>query len=126
MRESLLEAFPDVGAAVSIVWTHMLPPDSEAETLKASEMFSDGRVTQFHDPNRLAGIEVGRGLGWSGDKVAWDIYLFYEKGAQWSETPPSPMEWAHQLFNDSQADSERFHTGQALIDRLREVAEFVW
>jgi hypothetical protein len=118
----VLEAFPDAEFVVSIVWTHLLPPDSEVEALRASEAFSDERVIHFHDPNRLAGLEIGRALGWTGDKVAWDIYLFYGPGARWSDSPPSPVDWIHQLFNDTQADAERYRTGDALAQRLREIA----
>jgi hypothetical protein len=42
------------------------------------------------------------GLGtYETTRSAWDVYLFYGRGARWvGQAPPAPTEWAHQLNPD--------------------------
>jgi hypothetical protein len=31
-------------------------------------------------------------------RIAWDIFLLYDAGIVWTEEPPLPEFWMHQLF----------------------------
>ena len=97
----------------------MLVGDNIRTANFASNIFQEDRVMQFHDPNKLAGKLIAESLG-AGNAVAWDMYLFYEKGSQWAERPPFPLDWAHQL-DDAWADPNHFAWGENLIVRLREI-----
>ncbi len=77
----------------------------------------DPRVRHFHDPNRRAGRAVAESLGGYG-KIAWDIYLFYAPGGEWSDTLPVPATWAHQLSDSGWADPARDHRGDDLAWQL--------
>jgi NADH:ubiquinone oxidoreductase subunit len=55
-------------------------------------------------------------LGWAG-KVAWDIYLFYKPFVEWTNTPPRPEYWMHQL-TDEWSTKEKYRTGGDLINEL--------
>jgi len=94
----------------------MLPEDSETTAQKSAAAFDDPRVQQFYDPAKRAGHTVAGSVGWNGH-IAWDIYLFYETGIIWSEVPPVPTHWMHQL-KDGWADRKYFRTGGDLTTEL--------
>jgi len=50
--------------------------------------------------------------------VAWDIYLFYERGSVWTGEPPVPVAWMHQLEGSRWADPAHFHSGEDLVREL--------
>jgi len=55
-------------------------------------------------------------VGWTGH-IAWDIYLFYKPDAAWSDMPPSPSYWMHQL-PDNWTTKEKYRTGADLKNEL--------
>jgi hypothetical protein len=55
-------------------------------------------------------------VGWQGS-VAWDIYLFYAPDKKWTNEPPIPEYWMHQL-TDSWATKDKYRTGNDLKDEL--------
>jgi hypothetical protein len=59
-------------------------------------------------------------LGAPGDKVAWDIYLIYDKEVAWLEHPSAPFDWMHQLTHSSWADQGHYRRGDDLAEALRE------
>ncbi len=100
----------------------MLEGDSEEAAILSAATFSgDSRFEQFYDPNQLVGKSVAQSLGVEEDVVAWDIYLFYGIGELWTESPPIPVEWMHQLVNSEWADPAHLYRGEDLINRLRDV-----
>ena len=116
MLSSVAESFPQADIKIAIVWINKIPSDSRKAAEKASGIFNDHRIRQFYDPNQLSGRAVADSLGWQG-RIAWDIYLFYGSGSQWSEKPPAPVDWMHQL-KDRWADSERQRLGDDLVRGL--------
>lgn len=125
MQKSILKKFPDSDLDVTIVWIDMLASDNAEAARRSAKMFDDPRVRQFHDPRatHLAGKAFAHGLIREGRGLAWDIYLFYDKGARWDEHPPKPAEWMHQLGGGQRADATRFRSGQALEAGLREAMQ---
>ena len=79
------------------VFIDMLSSDSAQTARAVAASVRAARLTVFHDPARVAGAGVGRTLGWR-QGTAWDVYLVYRPGRQWSsgEMPP-PDFWYHQL-----------------------------
>ena len=98
------------------------PPRAQSNATKAAQqaslIFDDPRVHQFFDPNQRVGKAVARGLLTA--NIAWDIYLFYDKGIEWSHQPPKPARWMHRLPPD-QADRAHQRSGDALLGELRSV-----
>jgi hypothetical protein len=47
--------------------------------------FADVSVPQFWDGELLLGREVSRSLAIEPERPAWDIYLFYPPGAEWTD-----------------------------------------
>ena len=120
VRDSVLNAYPDADIQISIVWIDMLPSDNEKAAIKASTVFDDPRVKQFYDPDRKSGYAIAKDLLYEDAGPAWDIYLYYDKDAQWTDQPPKPVDWVHQLGGGRRADAARFRPGQRLVAALRE------
>ena len=74
----------------------MLPEDTEATARHSARLFDDPRLRQFYDVERRVGRAIARSLGFP-DEVAWDIYLFYQKGQIWADSPPMRYAWVHQM-----------------------------
>jgi len=118
VQQVILEEFPKADISVNIVWVNVLKGDGiDAARRAADHMTADPRVRHFYDPGNRSGQAISRSLGWKW-VTAWDIYLFYEKGAEWqADHPPPPTHWMHQLgylFWDA-----HLRTGDALVGELR-------
>jgi hypothetical protein len=61
----------------------MLDADERADAEAMSVRFSDAAVAQFWDGEQRLGWEVSRSFGVR-ERAAWDIYLFYPPGAEWT------------------------------------------
>jgi hypothetical protein len=105
-----------VDISVVIVWIKMLAGDSGVTAEKSAGSFRDPQVRQFYDPDRHCGKAIGNSVGWQG-KIAWDIYLFYTPGSEWIKSPPTPVDWIHQL-KETWADRDRLRTGRDLVEGL--------
>lgn len=72
----------------------MLHSDERAYAEKMASTYADKPVPQFWDGERLLGREVNRSLGLPAEREAWDIYLFYPPGAEWTDSglpPPAKV-----------------------------------
>jgi hypothetical protein len=116
VQASIINKFPHADIGINIIWIKKLSGDSVQTAKKAAQMFNDPRVAQFYDPKQSSGKAIANQLGWTG-QVAWDIYLFFETGAEWTNTVPKPAYWMHQL-KDSWAQQAHFHTGAGLMNAL--------
>jgi len=116
----IAEDHRDTGICVSIVWIHMLEEDTEmAADRSAREIFHHPLVRHFYDPHKRAGQAIAQSLGGQEDEVAWDIYLFYDAGSAWDETPPTPTAWMHQCTGCHWADPAHHQYGDDLVQELR-------
>ena len=99
--------------------------DNEQTAKRIAGTMIDPRVRHFYDPfpDHRAGKAFAKGLLKGGP--AWDIYFFYQKGAEWKDNPPGPTEWMHQLGGGGRADATHFHSGQDLVDKLHEAMHTV-
>jgi hypothetical protein len=68
----------------------MLDSDERSSAEATTSMFADKPIPQFWDGEKLLGKEVSRSLSIE-DRIAWDIYLFYPPGAEWTDAglPPA-------------------------------------
>lgn len=79
-----------------IVWTPMLTTDTLESALQRELQFSDARIKQLWDPDRIFGPLLSQTLNLS-ISIAWDVYLLYPPDHPWNrELPPAPEFWMHQ------------------------------
>ena len=71
----------------------MLGSDDRVDADEQSAQFTDVSIPQFWDGKKLLGWEVSRSFGIT-DRAAWDIYLFYPPGAEWTDAGLPPAEKA--------------------------------
>ena len=90
----------------------MLDADTFEAALPSVKFLNDNRIQHYYDPHRMVGKIIADAVGWNGN-VAWDIYLFYRPYVDWTDKPPLPSRWLHQL-TDIWATKERYRTGADL------------
>ena len=101
--------------AVYAVWVPMSGAE-EKHVRKGIETLPDSRVRQYWDPANGLGFAYQKVLGTP--EEAWDVYMLYAPDAKWSDTPPEPNYWMHQL--------SKLKRGERLdSDKLRSVIEHV-
>ena len=77
----------------------MLASDELPAAVDASNRFRDLPIPQFWDGAKSLGREVARSIG-SPEWTAWDIYLFYPPGAEWTNTGlPAPEGALAQVYD---------------------------
>ena len=101
----------------------MLPEDSLEAALPTIKILNDRRIQHFYDPEKVSGKAIAMSLGWGG-RVAWDIYLFYSPGILWTDRPPKPNRWMHQM-SDEWAKNDHYRTGDALKRELSYSVEYL-
>lgn len=79
----------DQDVAVYAVWLPVLGIDSKASLPMATKSFSDPRVHQYWDGKAELGDSFSPIL--KADGVAWDVYLLYDRSAEWKDKPPTPV-----------------------------------
>ena len=81
----------------AIIWTPMLVTDSLDVANQREIKFSDPRVQQYRDQDRVLGQLLSQTLNLK-ESIAWDVYLIYLPNHIWdTELPPKPEFWMHQL-----------------------------
>jgi hypothetical protein len=105
----------------AIVWTPMLVTDNLDAANKHEGIFSDFRVKQFWDQDRIFGPLMSQTLNLK-ESIAWDVYLLYSPDHPWNtEHPPAPVFWMHRLNEEPNLflDSARFEQYvQLLLERI--------
>lgn len=73
----------------------ILPSDLKITVGRATKSLPDQRVTHYWDGEGelVKGFTPVLGLA----EQAWDVYLLYDKNAEWKDTPPKPGFWQEQL-----------------------------
>ncbi|HEV8590828.1 MAG TPA: hypothetical protein VGQ55_01900 [Pyrinomonadaceae bacterium] len=77
------------------VWVPVLASDGEFAVGRATKNIPDPRATHYWDANAEFVKSFAPVLGINGK--AWDVYLLYDKEAEWGDTPPKPEYWQEQL-----------------------------
>ena len=116
VHDNVFENFPDADVSAAIVWIPILGKDTFDAAIPSVKFLSDSRIQHFYDNKKTTGKTIADSVGWAGN-VAWDIYLFYRPFAEWTEIPPRPEYWMHQL-TDGWATMDKYRTGNDLKNEL--------
>lgn len=98
---------------VYAVWVPMLWIDGKASVPQATKRFDDSRVSQYWDSKAEMTRAYSSILQTNGP--AWDVYLLFERDAEWKEQPPSPVFWMDQLG----LENGRPFDGDVLAQQIR-------
>ena len=125
IEQSIIQKMEDKDIGVIIVWTNMLKSDDQVSALYAASLFDGKGVTQFFDGDNKFGDMVAKTINPKGED-AWDIYLFFDGDAQWTQKLPRPFEYVHQLGTSSEwVDRTKYFCGEKLTQRLNDIAESI-
>ena len=104
-----------------IVWVPMLVTDNIDAVNERETIFSDSRVKQFWDQDKIFGSLLSQTLKLS-IPIAWDVYLIYLPNHPWeTDLPPTPEFWMHQQNEETNLylDPPRFKQYvQTLLERI--------
>jgi hypothetical protein len=86
-----------------ILWLPVLEGDTpQVAELMQERLPTDDRLRHFWDHDLMLSREYHRVLQLGQcprpHRIAWDIFLLYGAGIVWTEEPPLPEFWMHQLF----------------------------
>lgn len=89
-------------------WVPILPSDGEFAVGRATKNLTDDRVTHYWDARGELVKNFAPVLG-LGRRPAWDVYLLYDKNAEWTDSPPKPVFWQEQLgiSEETQLDADK-------------------
>lgn len=101
----MLDNLKAVDVNVYSVWVPILPSDAKFTVGRATKSLADPRVTHYWDGEGVLVKGFAPVLGIE-DK-AWDVYLLYDKDAEWKDTPPKPIYWQEQLGISDETQLDR-------------------
>jgi hypothetical protein len=105
-------------AAVHVVWVGVLDDDSAAGA--AAAMFPDDFGAMHYWDGELQvskAFHATLGLERWKRNVAWDLYLLYGARSEWTDQPPLPSLWMHQLHLEDVPELD----GSLLVEHLGEL-----
>lgn len=110
----------DRDVKVYSVWVPILASDAQVTVGRATKFLPDGRVKHYWggESELIKGFTPVLGLG---DGPAWDVYLLYDKDAEWTDSLPKPIFWQEQLgvSDETTLDVDKM---KAEIERLLKAA----
>ena len=90
--QQILEKHPDGKLKVMLLWGPLMQTDTSAVTRRAMQYIRDERVDHYWDLWRWGYRTYTENLDIP-EFEAWDLFIFYEAGKTWKETPPVPTFW---------------------------------
>lgn len=94
----MLDKIKDSNLRVYAVYLPVLDGDQESSVSSAAKYIPDRRVGYFWDGKGELGQGYSGVLQIPEGKTAWDVYLVFDRNAEWKESPPLPTYWMHQLW----------------------------
>jgi hypothetical protein len=113
VQESVLDRVKDQDLRVYAVWVPVLWIDSKASVPQATKRFEDARVSQYWDSKADMTRAYAKNLKIDGP--AWDVYLLFDRDAEWRDQPPLPIFWMDQLG----LENGKPFDGDELADEIR-------
>jgi hypothetical protein len=107
----VLEQVKSSDVRVYAVYVPILRGDIEATVPAAMEKLPDSRVVFFWDSKGEMSESYAAVLQLPKGRPAWDVYLAFNRAAEWKGESPTPSYWMHQLGDvspDRQLDGQKF------------------
>ena len=91
----MLDQIKDKDVSVYAIWVPIIQSDGENAVPTALKRMPDERVRHYWDGKGETPETFKRVL--QINQTAWDVYLIYPRDAEWTDEPPAPAYWMHQL-----------------------------
>src|SRR5690242_7118966 len=118
IQDQVLRTIKDASVRVYVVWVPILETDHSAPGQETLSLVSDKRAAHFWDSEGTLPGPFQSTLGLPPSCPAWDVYLLYRPGVKWTNRPPAPTYWQHQLGGVTPAARL---DGKTFARRLRDV-----
>ena len=118
MQSKVLEQVKNPDLRVYSVYVPISESDNEPSIPAAMKRLPDTRVAFFWDAKRELTKGYSRVLQLSENWPAWDVYLVFDRTADWKAEAPAPNSWMHQLRGVS---AERRLDGEKLASELKKL-----
>ncbi len=121
MQESVLDKLKSDSLRVYVVWTPLLREDNRTAAGQSLAYITDERATHFWDEDKSLGLSFGKLVTLPRQReLAWDVYFVFDGEAEWTQSPPQPTVWMHQLGLDERPlNGEKL---QASVQKLLSMA----
>lgn len=106
MQRYLIDRIDDERLHVIVVWEPVLRGDTRESAMASASFLGGARVSHLWSPSRFGGTAFREKLGFQ-KSPAWDVFLLFEPGSLWGETPPVPV--LQQYGTPDLPTSEPFH-----------------
>jgi hypothetical protein len=98
------------------VWEPILRTDNVRSSRKAATLIPDSRVHHYWTGTQAVG-ELFQPVIELKEEPAWDVYLVYARGVQWTGSrPPAPAFYMHQLVG--RLPEDRVLVGDSLAGQI--------
>ena len=116
MHKSVFEGIASDRLKGYAVWEPILRTDDLRGARKATTILPDARVRHYWIDGQDVGELFQPALGLK-ETVAWDVYLVYPPGVEWSaNAPPKPAYYMHQLY---ELPASRYLNAATLAARIQ-------
>lgn len=96
-RRQVLDRIDSPDLAAYFVWVPVLGEDDEDAARRATVFVPDSRASHYWAATDSTAWAYRAALRLA-DEFAWDVYLVYDRGIEWTgEHPPAPTYYQHQL-----------------------------
>lgn len=125
----MLEKIGDAELRVYVVWLPILPQAKmglgASAAKRESKRVADPRAVHFYDSDAWLSRVFRETIGLPEGSPAWDVFFVFDRDARWSERPPQPSFWMHQLSARwwGDRDSEEIHRRRLNGDEFRRKVE---
>ena len=122
VQQEILESVANEKLKVYVVWTPVLQEDNRQAAAEAMRLVPDNRAVHFWDAAKSLGFSMGKVVTLPRErKLAWDVYFVFDSKAKWSDVPPKPADWMHQLGTDERTlDGEKLRMA---VEKLLKASE---
>src|SRR5437868_3664991 len=97
IQSKVLEQIGSDDVRVYAVYLPILRGDEESSVPSAMKRLTDSRVSFFWDAQGETAQSYARVLKLPAGQPAWDVYLLFNRDAEWKNDLPAPDYWMHQL-----------------------------
>ena len=116
MQRDVLAKIPQSDLQVYSVWVPMLWTDGKGVLPQATKRFADPRVRHYSDGERKLVAEYSRVL--EIDESPWDVYLLFDRNAEWKDRAPKPVFWMDRLGLEKGTPCDGMKLGQKVRELL--------